>query len=71
MVVPVGSNPRAQELIRITRIDEEEFEQEDIADVRFVPLIGKEGWESEERTGRHEPRASSGRARPSAFRFPD
>ena len=48
MIVPVGSNPRAQELIRITRVDEEEFEQEDIADVRFVPLIGKEGWESED-----------------------
>ena len=48
MIVPVGSNPRAQELIRITRVDEDEFEQEDIADVRFVPLIGKEGWESEE-----------------------
>lgn len=48
MVVPVGSDVRAQELIRITRIDEGEFEREDIADVRFVPLIGKEGWESEE-----------------------
>ena len=48
MIVPVGSNPRAQELIRITRVDEEDFEQEDIADVRFVPLIGKEGWESED-----------------------
>jgi protein-L-isoaspartate(D-aspartate) O-methyltransferase len=48
MVVPVGDNPRAQELIRISRIDKDEFEREDIADVRFVPLIGKEGWESEE-----------------------
>jgi len=46
MVVPIGSDPRSQELIRITRIDEDEFEREDIADVRFVPLIGKEGWES-------------------------
>ena len=48
MVVPVGSDPRSQELIRITRVDDEEFEREDIADVRFVPLIGKEGWESED-----------------------
>ena len=48
MVVPIGSDPRAQELIRITRIDEDEFEREDLADVRFVPLIGKEGWESED-----------------------
>ncbi len=48
MVVPVGNDPRAQELIRITRVDEDEFEREDLADVRFVPLIGKEGWESED-----------------------
>jgi protein-L-isoaspartate(D-aspartate) O-methyltransferase len=48
MVVPVGSDPRSQELIRITRVDDEEYEREDIADVRFVPLIGKEGWESED-----------------------
>ena len=48
MVVPVGSDVRAQELVRITRINEDEFEREDLADVRFVPLIGKEGWESEE-----------------------
>ena len=46
MVIPVGPDQRSQELIRIIRIDEDEFEQEDLADVRFVPLIGKEGWES-------------------------
>ena len=48
IVIPVGRDQRAQELIRITRVSESEFTQEDIADVRFVPLIGKEGWESEE-----------------------
>lgn len=48
MVVPVGNDPRAQELVRITRVDDDEFEREDLADVRFVPLIGKEGWGSEE-----------------------
>lgn len=48
MVVPVGRDPRSQELIRVTRTDEDEFEREDIADVRFVPLIGKEGWESKD-----------------------
>ncbi len=50
MVVPVGSDPRAQELIRITRVDVDEFEREDLADVRFVPLIGNEGWESTDET---------------------
>lgn len=48
LVVPVGPDPRAQELVRITRLDEDEFEQEDLADVRFVPLIGKEGWETKD-----------------------
>ncbi|HET6389187.1 protein-L-isoaspartate(D-aspartate) O-methyltransferase [Hyphomicrobium sp.] len=48
IVVPIGDNPRAQELVRITRTGDDDFEQEDIADVRFVPLIGKEGWETAE-----------------------
>lgn len=46
MVIPVGVDQRSQELIRVVRVDDSEFEQEDLADVRFVPLIGKEGWES-------------------------
>lgn len=42
MVIPVGSNQ--QELVRVTRTAEVRFKQEAIADVRFVPLIGQEGW---------------------------
>ena len=30
--------------VRLARLSESEFRQEDLADVRFVPLIGKEGW---------------------------
>ncbi len=48
LVVPVGASTRAQELVRITRLDEENFRREDLADVRFVPLIGANGWEVEE-----------------------
>ena len=48
MVVPVGGDPRAQELIRITRTGTDKFDLEDLADVRFVPLIGEEGWEADE-----------------------
>jgi protein-L-isoaspartate(D-aspartate) O-methyltransferase len=44
LVMPVGANPRAQELVRVTRLSETEFKTADLADVRFVPLIGKEGW---------------------------
>ncbi|MDR3534781.1 MAG: protein-L-isoaspartate(D-aspartate) O-methyltransferase [Rhodopila sp.] len=48
LVIPVGTDPRAQELVRVTRTSNTEFESEDIADVRFVPLVGKEGWSPEE-----------------------
>lgn len=47
MVIPVGSEPTSQELVRITRQSETRFTGEDIADVRFVPLIGDEAWQEE------------------------
>jgi protein-L-isoaspartate(D-aspartate) O-methyltransferase len=49
LVIPVGRDPKIQELIRVTRISENEYEREDLADVRFVPLIGEEGWTPTER----------------------
>jgi protein-L-isoaspartate(D-aspartate) O-methyltransferase len=66
LVIPVGTDPRVQELVRVTRLSEDEFKTEDLADVRFVPLVGKEGWAPEEgfpstqahaRTSRREPDA--------------
>lgn len=44
LVIPVGSSERFQKLIRVIRLSETEFMSEDLADVRFVPLVGKEGW---------------------------
>ncbi len=44
LVIPVGTDPRAQELVRVTRLSEHEYQTEDVADVRFVPLVGQEGW---------------------------
>src|SRR5450759_1131036 len=44
LVIPVGADQRAQELVRVTRISNNQYRSEDIADVRFVPLIGEEGW---------------------------
>lgn len=44
LVIPVGTDPRVQELIRIVRQTRDHYITEDIADVRFVPLIGEEGW---------------------------
>ncbi|KTG17492.1 MULTISPECIES: protein-L-isoaspartate(D-aspartate) O-methyltransferase [unclassified Guyparkeria] len=57
LVVPVGSEDEVQELVRITRVGENDFRTEDIADVRFVPLVGEAGWAE----GRPRPRRGFGR----------
>ncbi len=44
LVIPVGTYRGVQELVRVTRLSKTEFQTEDLADVRFVPLIGEEGW---------------------------
>ena len=44
LVIPVGSSRNVQELVRVTRLSKSEFREEDLADVRFVPLLGEEGW---------------------------
>jgi protein-L-isoaspartate(D-aspartate) O-methyltransferase len=44
LVMPVGRARGLQTLIRLTRISEDEYEEKDLGGVRFVPLIGEEGW---------------------------
>ena len=46
LVMPVGETTWYQELVRVTRVGEAEFRTEDLVPVRFVPLIGEEGWDS-------------------------
>ena len=46
LVMPIGKSTWNQELVRVTRITEAEFDTEDLVPVRFVPLIGEEGWDS-------------------------
>jgi len=46
MVIPVGTTLNDQRLVRITRLAESQYRSEEIGDVRFVPLIGEEGWSS-------------------------
>jgi protein-L-isoaspartate(D-aspartate) O-methyltransferase len=48
LVIPVGSS-RLQELLRIRRTAEDRYEQEERLSVRFVPLVGAEGWEDPDR----------------------
>lgn len=45
LVIPVGPTTRSQQLVRITRIAEHHFEEEELMPVAFVPLIGQEGWQ--------------------------
>ncbi|HLF30590.1 MAG TPA: protein-L-isoaspartate(D-aspartate) O-methyltransferase [Xanthomonadales bacterium] len=44
MVIPAGPSLSEQKLLRITRTSEKEVEIEELGAVRFVPLIGEQGW---------------------------
>lgn len=44
MIIPIGESRNFQELIRVTRVSETRFKSEDLASVRFVPLVGAQGW---------------------------
>lgn len=44
LVIPVGYTLRTQKLLRVWRISEHEYQEEDLGGVRFVPLIGAAGW---------------------------
>lgn len=48
MVLPVGTRQHVQELIRITRRQPQTFDVDELARVRFVPLVGEHGWEDHE-----------------------
>lgn len=45
LVIPVGQETSDQSLLRVIRRSQDEFEEENLGGVRFVPLIGEEGWE--------------------------
>ena len=44
LVIPVGTGD-VQRLLRITRGEDDRFEEEQIEAVRFVPLVGEQGWQ--------------------------
>jgi protein-L-isoaspartate(D-aspartate) O-methyltransferase len=47
LVIPIGKEQRAQQLVRVTRLSEEKYTESKLGHVRFVPLIGEQGWEKE------------------------
>ena len=44
LIIPVGSERRVQRLVRLTRTGPNAFHKEIMTHVRFVPLIGEQGW---------------------------
>lgn len=45
LVIPTGPSLHEQKLLRITRLGKTEVEVEELGGVRFVPLIGEQGWQ--------------------------
>jgi protein-L-isoaspartate(D-aspartate) O-methyltransferase len=44
LVIPVGDTRRRQRLLRVRRRSEHEWDEDDLGDVAFVPLVGEQGW---------------------------
>jgi protein-L-isoaspartate(D-aspartate) O-methyltransferase len=44
LVMPLGGPGWVQELVKVTKRDDGTLERENLGGVRFVPLIGEEGW---------------------------
>jgi protein-L-isoaspartate(D-aspartate) O-methyltransferase len=65
IVMPIGDQPRSQHLVKITRLGEAEFREEDLGPVCFVPLVGEQGWDE---TGAERPTQFP--AEPRSFREP-
>jgi len=63
LVIPIGDQERHQKLMKVTRKGHADFEEEDLGGVRFVPLIGAQGWAEDGRRAatNHLPGQSRGR----------
>jgi len=59
LVIPIGPTPREQQLVRITRTGPDAYAREDLGGVRFVPLIGAEGWGEAEHAPKSESRPAT------------
>jgi protein-L-isoaspartate(D-aspartate) O-methyltransferase len=64
LVMPVGSSPREQMLVRVRKDAAGEQRREELGEVRFVPLIGAAGWADEAPRPRPAPAAPPGEELP-------
>jgi protein-L-isoaspartate(D-aspartate) O-methyltransferase len=46
LIIPVGENRETQSLLLVRRLAEDRYQEEDLGQVRFVPLIGAQGWKA-------------------------
>lgn len=65
LVIPVGAQLESQQLIRVIRREQDDYEYEELGAVRFVPLIGEAAWPAKEESSRAEPPPRAVRPRPS------
>jgi protein-L-isoaspartate(D-aspartate) O-methyltransferase len=47
LVMPVGNDQISQRLVRVLKTTADNYVEEDLGDVRFVPLVGEAGWRGE------------------------
>lgn len=64
LVMPIGRSPRDQELVCVTRDGPATWHRESLGRVRFVPLVGDEGWDETEASPPSERSPASERSRP-------
>jgi protein-L-isoaspartate(D-aspartate) O-methyltransferase len=66
LVIPVGHDERHQTLVKITRRSREDYEEDSLGAVAFVPLIGEQGWaeDGHRSATNHRPGHARGRALP-------
>jgi len=64
LVIPVGDQEGPQRLVKITRKSAADYEEEGLAEVAFVPLVGEGGWAEDGRRSatNHRPGGSRGRS---------
>jgi protein-L-isoaspartate(D-aspartate) O-methyltransferase len=63
LVIPVGDEG-AQRLLRVRRTGDDSYVEDDLGAVRFVPLIGEEGWAASGRATARPQRAHTARKAP-------
>lgn len=61
LVMPVGPSETFQLLVRVTKLEPEEYREESLCEVRFVPLVGEEGWHHDRDKARTEPDLTTGK----------